>query len=57
MKAEKVKYEVNKWTNLPVSYCPYCGKRVDMYLYGRPDELVKYCPFCGQALDWGETKE
>ncbi len=59
MEAMKVKYFVNDWTGLPVSYCPSCNKCVDMYLYGREskEDIVNFCPFCGQHLDWTEDND
>ena len=42
----------NELTGLPVTHCPSCGKQIDMFLYGRPDDRVDYCMFCGQAVRW-----
>lgn len=51
---EKVVYDINPMTKLPVSFCPGCGEAVNKYAYGRGDLPQVFCPYCGQALDWKE---
>ena len=51
------------WEDLDgVTWCPKCGRRVDVYY--RDNGIIKdielfepsFCPDCGQALDWSETR-
>ena len=52
---KKIVYTVNEMTDLPVSHCPTCLKRVDMFLH-HYEGVVCFCPYCGQELDWTGTE-
>ncbi len=32
------------YTNDPIHYCPYCGKKIDL------ESDAHYCKFCGKAI-------
>lgn len=48
---QKVVYTINPFTGLSVSYCPKCGKQIDMFRAG-VDVPVRFCGYCGQEVAW-----